>query len=177
MNPKVSIVVVVDVIGALSDGTLRNGNLCMIDDGEQSTGQGTPELCTVVQPGQVVTWSALAVDLQTPVEIKSITFLDPDAEAGDAEDGDAEAGDAAHAPERTEGAAGTGNAGARSERSGPGPERNGHAPGRHNPELEVWSGVVPHLAPGVAHQYRLEVQMYEGEHSTLHIASPALMCQ
>ncbi|MGW2788994.1 hypothetical protein ACWC9H_03610 [Streptomyces sp. NPDC001251] len=172
MNPKVSIVVVVDVIGALSDGTLRNGNLCMIDDGEQSTGQGTPELCTVVQPGQVVTWSALAVDLQTPVEIKSITFLDPDAEAGDAE-----AGDAAHAPERTEGTAGTGNAGARSERNGPGPERNGHAPGRHNPELEVWSGVVPHLAPGVAHQYRLEVQMYEGEHSTLHIASPALMCQ
>ncbi|MFE0682354.1 hypothetical protein ACFW17_16265 [Streptomyces sp. NPDC058961] len=177
MNPKVSIVVVVDVIGALSDGTLRNGNLCMIDDGEQSTGQGTPELCTVVQPGQVVTWSALAVDLQTPVEIKSITFLDPNAEARDAEAGDAEAGDAAHAPERTEGTAGTGNAGARSERNGPGPERNGHAPGRHNPELEVWSGVVPHLAPGVAHQYSLEVQMYEGEHSTLHIASPALMCQ
>ncbi|MFF3980360.1 hypothetical protein ACWGNF_10735 [Streptomyces sp. NPDC055808] len=169
MNPKVSIVVVVDVIGALSDGTLRNGNLCMIDDGEQSTGQGTPELCTVVQPGQVVTWSALAVDLQTPVEIKSITFLDPDAEDGDA--------DAAPAPERTEDVAGTRNTGAGSERNGHGPERNGHAPERHNPELEVWSGVVPHLAPGVAHQYRLEVQMYEGEHSTLHIASPALMCR
>lgn len=83
MNPKVNIVVVVDVIGALSDGTLRNGNLCMIDDGSlQSTGQGTPELVTVVKPGQVVTWSALAVDLQTPVEIKSITFLGPDGDGG-----------------------------------------------------------------------------------------------
>src|SRR4051794_26519061 len=83
MNPKVNIVVVVDVIGALSDGPLRHGNLCMIDDGSlSSTGQGTPELVTVVKPGQVVTWSALAVDLQTPVEIKSITFLGPDADSG-----------------------------------------------------------------------------------------------
>ncbi|GHB27892.1 hypothetical protein GCM10010331_12830 [Streptomyces xanthochromogenes] len=168
MNPKVNIVVVVDVIGALSDGTLLNGNLCMIDDGEQSTGQGTPELCTVVRPGQVVTWSALAVDLQTPVEIKGITFLGADAEDGDA---DAEATDA--------GAGAGAGADGRNGQSGQNGRggRNGHGPERHNPELEVWSGVVPQLAPGVAHQYRLEVQMYEGEHSTLHIASPALMCQ
>ncbi|CAM5366650.1 hypothetical protein ACIOUE_11795 [Streptomyces xanthochromogenes] len=185
MNPKVNIVVVVDVIGALSDGTLLNGNLCMIDDGEQSTGQGTPELCTVVRPGQVVTWSALAVDLQTPVEIKGITFLGADAEDGDA-DGDGErAGsrDAGVANSRTPGAQNPGaqNPSARNPEAGNGQNgrggRNGHGPERHNPELEVWSGVVPQLAPGVAHQYRLEVQMYEGEHSTLHIASPALMCQ
>jgi hypothetical protein len=76
MNQQVNIVVVVDVIGALSDGTLRNGNVMMVDDGTlDSTGQGTPDLCTVVQPGQVVQWSALAVDLQTPVEIRNITFL------------------------------------------------------------------------------------------------------
>ncbi|WP_331446009.1 hypothetical protein [Streptomyces xanthochromogenes] len=166
MNPKVNIVVVVDVIGALSDGTLLNGNLCMIDDGEQSTGQGTPELCTVVRPGQVVTWSALAVDLQTPVEIKGITFLGADAEDGDAEATDAGAGAGAGADGRNGQSGQNGRGG-----------RNGHGPERHNPELEVWSGVVPQLAPGVAHQYRLEVQMYEGEHSTLHIASPALMCQ
>ncbi|WP_167153951.1 hypothetical protein [Streptomyces sp. MBT27] len=173
MNPKVNIVVVVDVIGALSDGTLLNGNLCMIDDGEQSTGQGTPELCTVVRPGQVVTWSALAVDLQTPVEIKGITFLGADAEDGD---GDAEAAGA----EATDAGAGAGaGADGRNGQSGQNGRggRNGHGPERHNPELEVWSGVVPQLAPGVAHQYRLEVQMYEGEHSTLHIASSALMCQ
>ncbi|MFI6472575.1 hypothetical protein ACIBL5_20255 [Streptomyces sp. NPDC050516] len=159
MNPKVNIVVVVDVIGALSDGTLRNGNLCMIDDGSlQSTGQGTPELVTVVKPGQVVTWSALAVDLQTPVEIKSITFLGPDTDGGH-EDG--QAPPAARAPEH---------------RAPVQHGDNGHTEERHNPELDVWSGVVPYLAPGVAHQYRLEVQMYEGEFSTLHIESPALMC-
>lgn len=159
MNPKVNIVVVVDVIGALSDGTLRNGNLCMIDDGSlQSTGQGTPELVTVVKPGQVVTWSALAVDLQTPVEIKSITFLGPDAD-GRHEDG--QAPPAARAPEH---------------RAPVEHGHNGHTEERHNPELDAWSGVVPYLAPGVAHQYRLEVQMYEGEFSTLHIESPALMC-
>jgi hypothetical protein len=154
MNPKVNIVVVVDVIGALSDGTLRNGNLCMIDDGSlQSTGQGTPELVTVVKPGQVVTWSALAVDLQTPVEIKSITFLGPDTDGGHEAE---QAPPAAQAPVQH--------------------GQNGHAGERHNPELDVWSGVVPYLAPGVAHPYRLEVQMYEGEYSTLHIESPALMC-
>jgi len=140
MKPQVNIAVVVDVIGALSDKSLLNGNLCMMDDGTfDSTGQGTPELCTVVAPGQVVQWSALAVDLQTPVEIKSITFLGP----GDGED-----------------------AGARGEDSGDGDHL----------DLNVWTGVVPpFMAPGVPHKYRLELQMYEGEHSVLRIDSPALM--
>ncbi|MFE7595110.1 hypothetical protein ACFU6K_37490, partial [Kitasatospora sp. NPDC057512] len=44
-------------------------------------------------------------------------------------------------------------------------------------DLNVWSGVVPpYLVPGVPYRYRLELQMYEGEHSVLHIDSPALMC-
>jgi hypothetical protein len=76
MKPKVNIIAVVDVIGALSDETLGNGNLCLADDGAfDSRGQGTTELCTVVAPGQVVQWTALAVDVQTPVEIRSITFI------------------------------------------------------------------------------------------------------
>ncbi|MFJ8039642.1 hypothetical protein ACIRBX_03890 [Kitasatospora sp. NPDC096147] len=91
MKPKVNIIVLVDVIGALSDGTLHNGNLSLVDDAElRSTGQGTTELCTVVSPGQVVGWTVLAVDLQTPVEIRSITFLGPDGAElppGPAEDG------------------------------------------------------------------------------------------
>ncbi|WP_328916313.1 MULTISPECIES: hypothetical protein [unclassified Streptomyces] len=79
MKPQVNIAAVVDVIGALSESTLLNGNLCLIDDSAyDSTGQGTPELCTVVRPGQVVQWSAIALDVQTPVEIKSITFLGAD---------------------------------------------------------------------------------------------------
>ncbi|MHC5904520.1 hypothetical protein ACVNF4_11525 [Streptomyces sp. S6] len=82
MKPQVNIVALVDSIGALSDRTLLNGNLSLVDDGPfHSTGQGTPNLCTVVRPGQVVQWQALAVDLQTPVEIKSVTFLSsPDAD-------------------------------------------------------------------------------------------------
>lgn len=77
MKSQVNIIALVDSVGALSDRTLHNGNLSLIDDGSfHSAGQGTPDLCTVVRPGQIVQWQALAVDLQTPVEIKSITFLD-----------------------------------------------------------------------------------------------------
>lgn len=79
MKPKVNIVAVVDVIGALSDQTLHNGNLTLVDDSScESTGQGTPDLCTKVSPGQVVQWTAVAVDVQTPVEIRNISFLPAD---------------------------------------------------------------------------------------------------
>ncbi|MFI9559464.1 hypothetical protein [Nonomuraea endophytica] len=126
-----------DVIGALSDRSLLNGNLVLIDDGAlQSRAQGTPDLCTVVTPGQVVQWTALAVDLQTPVEIKNVTFLDGQGRPVDpGEDGESEKLD-----------------------------------------LDIWSGVVPsYMPPGVACRYRLEFQMYEGPHSTLHVDSPSLM--
>ena len=76
MKPQINIVVLVDVIGALSERTLRKGNLAMMDDGtNQSRGQGTPDLVTVCRPGQVVQWTILAVDVQTPVEIRSISFV------------------------------------------------------------------------------------------------------
>jgi hypothetical protein len=76
MKPKVNIVALVDVVGALSDATLHNGNLALMDDGSfDSPGQGTPELCTMVAAGQVIQWTALAVDVQTPVGIEDITFL------------------------------------------------------------------------------------------------------
>ncbi|WP_175412050.1 hypothetical protein [Streptomyces sp. TRM64462] len=141
MKPQVNIVVMVDVIGALSSGTLQDGNLSLVDDGPfDSTGQGTPELCTVVAPGQVVQWTALAVDLQTPVEIKNIRFLGPEDEAVPAPDGN-------------------------------------YTEEGEKLDLDVWNGIVPpHMPRGVPHRYRLEVQMYEGEHSVLHVDSPALMC-
>ncbi|MFI6300019.1 hypothetical protein ACIBEJ_51090 [Nonomuraea sp. NPDC050790] len=84
----VNIMALVDVIGALSDRSLLNGNLCMIDNGGlHSTKQGTPELCTNVQAGQVVQWTVLAVDLQTPVDIKNITFVgQPAVPGGDGDD-------------------------------------------------------------------------------------------
>jgi hypothetical protein len=78
VSQKVNILVVVDVIGALSDGTLLNGNLSMVDDSPYgSAGQGTADLSTVCHRGQLVQWSVVAVDVQTPVEIRGIRFLAP----------------------------------------------------------------------------------------------------
>ncbi|MEX3105457.1 MULTISPECIES: hypothetical protein [unclassified Streptomyces] len=141
MKPQVNVVALVDCIGALSDRTLLNGNLSLVDDGPfHSTGQGTPDLCTVVRPGQVVRWQALAVDLQTPVEIRSITFL---------------------------GAPGVDDA---------------YRPSHWDEEgekldLDIWAGIVPpFMGVGVAHRYRLELQMYEGRNSVMYVDSPALMC-
>lgn len=149
MKPKVNIVVLVDVVGALSDRTLHNGNLSLLDDGAfDSTGQGTPDLCTVVAPGQVVHWTAVAVDVQTPVDIRNITFLGPGGPGG--------------------GPAGPG---------GPGADADPAAQGRENLDLKVWSGIVPAcLTSGARYRYRLELQMHEGPNSVLNIDSPALMC-
>lgn len=147
-KPQVNIIAVVDVVGALSGSTLLNGNLCMVDNGDHdSTGQGTPYLCTVVRPGQVVQWSSLAVDLQTPVEIKGITFLGPDGTetpvAGNP---------AGHSAGRSAGSDGD------------------------KLDLAHWAGLVPpSLTPGTPYKYRLELQMYEGAYSVLHVDSPALM--
>ncbi|MDI2126451.1 hypothetical protein [Yinghuangia seranimata] len=147
MKPQVNILALVDVIGALSDRTLGNGNLSLVDNGDfHSLGQGTPELCTIVSPGQVVQWQVLAVDLQTPVEIKSITFLGPEGANGGALNGGSHNG----APDGGDG---------------------------EKLDLGVWIGIVPpYLPPGVGHRYRLELQMYEGDNSVMHIDSPTLMC-
>ncbi|GAA3096869.1 hypothetical protein ACFQ0X_10335 [Streptomyces rectiviolaceus] len=160
MKPQVNIIAVVDVIGALSGSTLLNGNLCMMDDGGHSSAhQGTPDLCTVVRPGQVVSWTALAVDLQTPVEIKNISFVPAN---GSHASGQTEGRTAEHAAAQTPGQA---------------PANGEHDEG-DKLDLDVWTGVVPNwLTPGVAYQYRLELQMYEGENSVMHIDTPALMCQ
>ena len=81
MESKITIFSVIDVIDALSGKTLRNGNLSMMDNSPfQSTGQGTPELCTLCQPGQEIYWHTVPIDVQTPVAVRSITFLDPDKE-------------------------------------------------------------------------------------------------
>lgn len=148
MKPKVNIIALVDVIGALSDSGLDQGHLCLVDDSDQeSTGQGTAQLCTLVQPGQVVEWTALAVDVQTPLVIKSIDFLAPDGSAVPASPADPFAGgaDAEGTPE--------------------------------NPDALVWSGIVPTtIARGVPYRYRLELQMGQAPESVLSTAKPVLLC-
>jgi len=79
MESKISIFTVVDVIESLSSGTLLNGNLCMMDNSPWgSLNQGTPDLVTLCTPGQVIHWTILALDLQTPVAIRNIVFLNQD---------------------------------------------------------------------------------------------------
>ncbi|MFI5801500.1 hypothetical protein [Streptomyces sp. NPDC051561] len=157
MKQQVNIIAVVDVIGALSDRSLLHGNLSLVDNGDhQSRSQGTPDLVTLVRPGQIVQWTVLALDLQTPVEIKNITFLGEDGKP-------ASAGENGHG-----GAQGAGRGPAHADEV---PEGDGD-----KLDLDVWTGIVPQLPSGVAHKYRLELQMYEGEFSTLYIDSPALMC-
>ena len=153
MKRKVNIVVLVDVIGALSERTLLDSNLSMMDDGPcQSTGQGTPELSTACYPGQLVQWTARAVDLQTPVAIRSIAFLG--GERGEA----APAHPNAPVPPAA-------------------PDDGDRGDDSDDLDLKVWSGVVPAcMVPGRTYRYRLELQMYRGSESVLAIDSPSLRC-
>lgn len=95
MIPQINILSVVDVIGALSSGTLRQ-SLFIVDNhpancskplleanppgGRQSqticsSGQASQRLVTHVTYGQVLNWQVTAIDLQTDAQIKNITFF------------------------------------------------------------------------------------------------------
>jgi hypothetical protein len=70
----IDIVIIVDVIGALSKRTLQN-DLYMVDDSWNSRGKGAANLSTTCYPGQLLRWVAYAIDVQTPVTISGIAFL------------------------------------------------------------------------------------------------------
>ncbi|WP_067829252.1 hypothetical protein [Actinomadura kijaniata] len=182
MNPKVSIVVMVDAVGALSDRTLHNGNLSLVDDSPLgSRHRGTPDLVTAVLPGQVVQWTPIHVDVQTPVEIHNIEFLTAGAPAERPAPPEPAVPGYAAPPDYT----------APSDRPAPSghaaegvplPHAPGPAPsalgsnGIENHDLLVWEGYVPHhMVPGVPYRYRLSVKLHDGPHSVLHIDSPALL--
>ncbi|MFE0175767.1 hypothetical protein ACFWZ2_25955 [Streptomyces sp. NPDC059002] len=198
-NSQVNIIAVVDVIGALSIKSLQDGNLCMVDDGSfNSSHQGTANLVTVVKPGQTVSWTALAVDLQTPVEIKNISFIPGNGLTGSPVAGQPQAGaygqGAQGAPgtqvagaygQGAQGTPGTQTPGAYGQGAyGQGAQGHGAQgqtagdPASAKLDLDVWTGIVPNwMARGVPYHYRLEVQMYDGPDSIMHIDSPALVCQ
>ncbi|MFC5828100.1 hypothetical protein [Nonomuraea insulae] len=168
MKEQVNIIALVDVIGALSSRSLLDGNLCMIDDGSyQSRAQGTPDLCTIVQTGQVVQWTALAVDLQTPVEIKNIEFLRLPMPGPQPP---------APVPQPPQMAAQPAYAGAAAFPPGPSSMMGAPTMESEKLDLDIWAGVVPYyMVPGVAYRYRMEFQMYEGSYSVLHVETPSLM--
>lgn len=69
----INIVMVVDVLAALSLGSLQ-GSLYLMDNGPRSRYQGTANLVTACRPGQRINWIVYALDVQTPILIESITF-------------------------------------------------------------------------------------------------------
>jgi hypothetical protein len=72
--PTLNIQVFVDVIALLS-GAPSNKAVHMFDDGGMgSEGQGTHTLVSAVLPGQLVRWTVNAVDVQTQVWLKDVTF-------------------------------------------------------------------------------------------------------
>jgi hypothetical protein len=75
MQNKININIAVDVVKALSDKSLHN-NIYMMDNSCQGNqNPGTEALCTFCLPGQTIHWVVYAIDLQTPVVIKSISFI------------------------------------------------------------------------------------------------------
>lgn len=75
MQQKININIAVDTVQALSKLDLLNNTYAMDNSIFGSLGQGTPYLVTSCVPGQTIHWVATPIDLQTPVCIKSITFL------------------------------------------------------------------------------------------------------
>ncbi|WP_406315488.1 hypothetical protein OHA77_01340 [Streptosporangium sp. NBC_01639] len=164
MKDRISIVVMVDAVGALSDRTLHNGNVSLVDDSSAgSQHQGTPDLVTAVIPGQVVQWTPIHVDVQTPVEIQAIEFLSGAAVSSPA--------DQAVPPYSVD----PSTVPAPGAVSGTGVDATG-SNGYENHDLLVWEGVVPYdMTPGVPYRYRLSLRLHEGPNSVLHIDSPALL--
>ncbi|GGQ05781.1 hypothetical protein [Streptosporangium pseudovulgare] len=164
MKHRISIVVMVDAVGALSDRTLHNGNLSLVDDSSAgSEHQGTPDLITAVAPGQVIQWTPIHVDVQTPVEIHAIEFLSGATVPPPA--------DQTVPPHPVEPPAFP----APGAVPGTGADAMG-SDGHENHDLLVWEGIVPYdMTPGVPYRYRLSLKLHEGPNSVLYIDSPALL--
>lgn len=75
MQEKININIAVDVVAALSEQTLHNHIFMMDNSIYNSSCQGTSNLTTSCKPGQIIQWVTYAIDLQTPVAIKNISFI------------------------------------------------------------------------------------------------------
>ena len=78
MPAQINISIMVDVVGALRAGTLA-GYVNMRDNSRLpcTTGQGTAFLSTACPGGTVLNWFVYPVDVQAPVSLQAVTFLDP----------------------------------------------------------------------------------------------------
>lgn len=81
MQNQININIAVDVVKALSNKSLYESTYLMDNSIFCSLNKGTESLCTACQPGQIIHWVVYAVDLQTPVAIRNITFISSDGQA------------------------------------------------------------------------------------------------
>lgn len=145
MQNQININIAVDVIRALSEKSLCNSIYVMDNSPFDSPGKGTRKLSTRCLPGQTIHWVVYAIDLQTPVAIRRISFRAPDALP------DAASADGKHVNQEPAGREST-----------------------ENPDLKTWTGIVPSLIPGMIYYYQIELQMGNGQHSQLCIDSLSL---
>ncbi len=163
---RFNIVAAVDVAAALSHRTLE-GNIVMMDDSWGSLHRGSSRLSTECWPGSEVIWTPRAIDVQTPLAIRSIEFLcyEPSRASFPGELQDAE-GEEAEAAEGEEAAA-EGEEVAAAAAATPGHPQDLSA--------KIWGGIVPWCAiPGWSYRYRLVLQMAKGENSIMSIDTLSL---
>lgn len=75
MQTKVNINIAVDVVAALTQQTLHKNIFFMDNSISNSLYEGTEYLTTKCQAGQMIKWNIYAIDLQTPIVIKNISFI------------------------------------------------------------------------------------------------------
>ena len=151
MQDKININIVVDTVQALARQDLYPNTFVADNSQLNSQGQGTASLATACQPGQLIHWVATPIDLQTPVCIKSITFLP--AEGAVLNDvASTDMAEEAYAVNTTT--------------------------SMNELDLYTWTGILPlNMQQGVAYRYRLELQIGNGIYSVLHIDTLSLIWQ
>jgi hypothetical protein len=146
MQNKININIAVDVVKVLSEKTLLN-NVYMMDNSVYgSENQGTEQLCTRCVPGQTIRWIAYAIDLQTPVAIKDITFIPSCSQLKSVQVEENSDSDNVILPE-------------------------------DNPDLKIWTGILPYMVQRHTYRYRLTLQMGNGINSLMSLDSAALLYQ
>jgi hypothetical protein len=189
--------IAVDVVAALSNKSLK-GNIFLMDDGSfESENQGTDHLTTLCIPGQLIRWTVYAVDLQTPVAIKNITFLSNEGYLNEQVEEaipikkhlDNKTVATEETPVKVATLAEDKAPEAILQTTTPDQEANKETIAENqaaedqqkvvfnydNLDRFDWTGYVPqNLVPGLEYNYRLEIQMGEGKYSNLAIETSSL---
>lgn len=193
MQNKININIAVDTVEALSKETLINHIYVMDNSVGNSKGQGTAYLETACWPGQIIHWVATPIDLQTPVCIRRISFLQEknNQDASIEMSAAVETQQTDQVPTATLQTALTQEAASETAEAATLVTDTAEMVPLTHPEEEVsssiamneldlltWSGIVPYyMAPGVHYKYQLELQIGNGQYSVMQIDTLSLVWQ